>query len=345
MLRPTRLAVVLALCAIAGVGFPPVALGSEQLEEQLDIRPNNATQGQARDVADQLLRLGAQERQAGQYQRAIAAWYQAIEIYNALGDMTSAGIAYDFIGLTHTQLGQFGAAEDTLRRRLAVAQDNRDFIGQVRGWNNLGSLFVQRGQLLTAQDAFQTALDIAVSLDDHGGIGLSLSNLGLVAQSQGNLQDALKYYEAATEYRFRAGDLVGEANSSNNLGAIYARLGQEGSALGAYLVARDAAQRGGDLSNWLRSLDGLIDIYLGRRDAIQVQRFVAERVNLTNRSTVSAFQRFLTLVRLGEYYTLTEDRAAAIATYEQALVLARQLEENSWEGALMNRLQSLRQGA
>ncbi|MEB3268161.1 MAG: tetratricopeptide repeat protein [Leptolyngbya sp.] len=336
---------VLLLALWLGIGAiaPPLALASEQLERQLDIRPGNATQGQARDVADQLLRLGSQERLAGNYEQAIAAWYRAIDIYNALGDMTTAGIAYDYIGLTYAQLSRYGDAEDTLRRRLAVAQDNRDFLGQVRGWTNLGTVFIQRGQLTTAQEAFQTALEVAASIEDDGGIGLSLSNLGLVAQLQGHLNDARKYYEAATGYRLRAGDLVGEANSSNNLGAVYYRLGEEGSALGAYLVARDAAQRSGDLANWLRALDGLIEIYRNREEVPQVQRFVEERVALTSTADTSPFQRLLTLTRLGEYYTLAGDRAAAIQAYEQALVVARQLEENSREAVLINRLQALRQ--
>jgi tetratricopeptide (TPR) repeat protein len=343
LMRPQSCALLLALLLVGGATYPGGVAASEQLERQLDIRPNNDTQGRSRDVADQLLRLGSQERLAGNYDQAIAAWYRAIDIYHALGDMTTAGIAYDYIGLTYAQLSQYVEAEDTLRRRLAVAQDNRDFIGQVRGWNNLGTVFIQRGQLATAQDAFQTALDVAASIEDDGGIGLSLSNLGLVAQLQGNLNDARKYYEAATGYRLQAGDAAGEANSSNNLGAIYYRLGDEGSALGAYLVARDAAQRSGDLANWLRALDGLIEIYQARAEVTQVQRFVEERVALTATVNTSPFQRLLTLTRLGEYYALAGDRPAALQAYEQALRLARQLDDPSREAVLVNRLQALQQ--
>ncbi len=340
--RPTPTAALLALCLVGGLLSPSTAHGLEQLERQLDIRPNNATQGQPRDVADQLLRLGSQERQAGNYDRAIAAWYRAIEIYHALGDLTSAGIAYDYIGLTYAQLTQYREAEDTLRRRLAVAQDNHDFLGQVRGWNNLGTIFVQRGQLIPAQEAFQTALAIGLDVGDNAGIGLSLSNLGLVARSQGNLHDARKYYEAATEYRFRAGDLTGEAHSNNTLGAIYYALGESGQALGAYLVARDAARQSGDISNLLRALDGLVEIYQDRNDLTQVRRFVEERLTLTSSSSTSPYQQMLTFTRLGEYYVQANETIAAMEAYEQALGLARQLEIKPQEAVLMNRLQALR---
>lgn len=329
---------------VSGLGMSGGAIASEQLERQLDIRPTNGTQGQSRDVADQLLRLGSQEAEAGDYDRAIAAWYRAIDIYHALGDGVAAGIAYDYIGLTYAQLGRYYEAEGTLRQRLSVAQDYRDFLGQVHGWNNLGSIFVQRGRWLPAQDAFQSALNIAEDLGDDAGIGLSLSNLGLVAQQQGQLEDARKYYEAAVGYRFRAGDLAGQANSNNNLGAVYGRLGETGSALGAYLVARDAAQQVDDLANWLRALDGLIGIYRERNDTgdlRQVQRFLNERITLTETAEATPFQRMYSWRHLGEYYQQVGNLPAAREAYGQALSIARQLEDNRQEGVLMNLLSSL----
>jgi tetratricopeptide (TPR) repeat protein len=329
---------------VSGLGFSAAAIASEQLERQLDIRPENGTQGRSRDVADQLLRLGSQEAEVGEYGRAIAAWYRAIDIYHALGDGVSAGIAYDYIGLTHAQLGRYYEAEDTLRRRLSVAQDHRDFLGQVHGWNNLGSILIQRGRWAPAQSAFQTALEIAEDIDDDAGIGLSLSNLGLTSQLQGQFEDARKYYEAATGFRFRAGDLLGQANSNNNLGAVYVHLGEMGPALGAYLVARDAAQQVGDRANWLRALDGLIDIYQNRDDRgdlIQVRRFLNERITLTAAAEATPSQRMYSWQQLGEYYQHIGDLPAARGAYEQALSLARQLEDNRQAGVLMNLLGSL----
>jgi tetratricopeptide (TPR) repeat protein len=345
--RPLRWLPLLALGGLSGFGglvLSPEAMASEQLERQLDIRPENGTQGQSRDVADQLLRLGSQEVEAGEYERGIAAWYRAIEIYHALGDGVSAGIAYDYIGLTYAQLSRFNDAEDTLRRRLSVAQDHRDFWGQVHGWNNLGSILIQRGRWIPAQEAFQTALGIAEDVEDDAGIGLSLSNLGLVAQLQGQFEDARKYYEAAVGYRYRAGDLLGQANANNNLGAVYRHLGETGSALGAYLVARDAAQQVGDRANWLRALDGLIGIYRDRNDRgdlIQVRRFLDERITLTSTAEATPFQRLQTWQHLGQYYQQTGDLPAARRAYEQALSLARQLEDNRQAAILVNLLSSL----
>lgn len=330
----------LVVVTAGGLWLSPSA-AFEQLERQLDIRPNNRTEGLSRDVADQFLRLGSQEAAAGNFDAAIAAWHRAIAIYDALGDSPSAGIAYDYIGLTYASRGRYTEAEDTLRRRLAVARDNADYRGQVYGLNNLGSVFVQRGYLNSALDTFQTALRIAEDVRDPNGIGLSLSNLGLVAQLQGNLADARKYYEAATNYRYRAGDLAGEANSSNNLGRVYRQLGEEGRALGAFLVARDAARRAGDVPNQLRALDGLMEIYRDRNEATQVRRFLDERITLTEAPETSASQRLATLVQLGQYYELTGEFLAAQEAYQAALGLARQIQDNPQAAFLANRLQAV----
>lgn len=342
LLRPLRLLLLVGCLSVGSLAASEIGEAAEDLERQLDIRPNNGTQGEARDVADQLLRLGSRERDRGNFEAAIAAWYRAIDIYHALGDMPSAGIAYDYIGLTYAELGRYTEAEGTLRRRLAIAQDSEDYRGQVFGWNNLGSVFIQRGQLSTARDAFQNALTVAEDVRDNAGIGLSLSNLGLVAQIRGHLQDARKYYETAADYRFRAGDRSGEANTSNNLGQVYRELGLDDRAIGAFRVARDAAQQADATASLLRALDGLIDIYSDRGDLRQVQRFLDERLAVTENAAASPAQRLGALIQLAEYYEQTDALRQAIETYGQALAIAQAIDDTSREAMLLNRLQGLR---
>ena len=179
-----RLVPVLTGVVLMGLGSPFAA--ANELRTQLDIRPNNRTEGLPRDAADQLMRLGGSQQAAGDYQDAINSWTQALEIYHEIGDLAALGMVYDYIGLTYGRLGRYLEAEDALRRRLAVARDNADFQGQVFGWNNLGSIFIQRGNVGLAQTAFTEALTIARSLNSYQGIGLSLSNLALAAVTRGN---------------------------------------------------------------------------------------------------------------------------------------------------------------
>lgn len=329
---------VLAI-TVAG-GILPAAQAVD-LEQQLDIQPFNGTQSQARDVADQWMQVGNQAAAAGHYDRAIAAWAEAIKIYDRLGDKVAEGIAYDYMGLTYANLGNYLEAEALLRRRLAIARDTRDLAGVVYGLNNLGNILVQNGRVLPAKAAFEEALLIAQEIPLAGGIGASLSGLGVIATLEGNSQDAAKYFEAATAYRFRAGDSIGLANSSNNLGDAYRALNRDQEAIGAYRVGLRTGQ---DLDNrpmQLRALDGLIGIYLDQEDFWNVRYYLDQRIALTLPSPQPNLQAVLTLMWLGKYYEGTGELDTARQTYGQALAMAQAIEAQAQTTELTNRLISL----
>lgn len=329
---------VLTVAAVLGLCSPLAA--ANELRSQLDIRPNNRTEGLPRDVADQLLRLGGSQEAAGQYQQAINSWSQALAIYQEIGDMAASGIAYDYIGLTYGNLGRYVEAEDALRRRLAVARDNADFQGQVFGWNNLGSIFIQRGDVGLAQTAFTEALTIARSLNSYQGIGLSLSNLALVATARGNAQEAVKLYESAANYRFQGGDRLGEANTLNGLGDAYRSLFQMADAIEAYRLALRSGRELGDLAIQLRAIDGLLAIYLNRGDLQDARTLLDQRVALTA-GQADQWQQLNTLRLLGEYYEQIGERGLAKNFYEQALAIAQRLEDSQAVVFLNNRLLDL----
>lgn len=330
---------VLVASLVGGLGLPGWAA---ELDQQLDIRPHNATEGQARDVADQWLRLGQQQAAEGQPEQAITAWQRAAEIYQALGDISAEGRVYDYLGPTYAELGRYIEAEAVIRRRLAIARDNQDLNDVVTNLNNLGNLLIRNNQIADAEAAFQEALKIATAIPSAGGIGQSLSNLGLVAALRNDLTIAADYYETAANYRFQARDLLGEANSSNSLGDVYRALDRKSDAIGAYRVAM---LNGEALSNrpiQLHAIDGLLAIYLERQDWNDVRIYLDRRTALTLNGDQPDGQTVTTLTWLGDYYARTGDQRLATETYEHALALARSLEAWSQVAELTNRLIELR---
>ena len=328
----------LALVLLVG-GVPSVALAD--IDQQLDIQPNNATQGPARDVADRWITVGQERAAEGDYTAAIAAWSQALDIYNALNDSASAGIAYDYIANAYTQLNQLDQAESTVRRRIAAARDSDDRVGEIYGLNNLGGLLLQRGQVAAAATVFQQALALAETIPHAGGIGLALDGLGQVAALQGNLIQAADYFEAATGARLEARDVLGQARSSNRLGDVYRALDRNSSAIGAYRVALRAGAEGNNRALQLDAINGLLGIYFEQDDLVNAQALLNRRIALTLSQQPADLETLTTLIWLGDYYQRTGDLATAQETYEQALGLARQLEAQPQETALVNRLIAL----
>ncbi|PSN19143.1 hypothetical protein C7271_08775 [filamentous cyanobacterium CCP5] len=332
--------IVLGAIVVGSLAIAPPVKGLD-LDQQLDIPPYNSNQGPARNVADRWLRLAADQAAAEQYESALASWAEAAEIYEALGETESLGRVYDQMGVTLARLGRYDPAEQLLRRRVAIARDNRQPAGEVYGLNNLGTLFLQRGDISVAKAFFSRALETAESIPHTGGIGLSLSNLGLVATLEGNLAEAEKYYESAIAYRLTAGDLPGRANAFNGLARVYHRSGRLTNAIGAYRVALNAGERLGDRRIQLESLDGLRAVHTDRQEWPVVARLLDRRAALTLSSADPTAQTVLTLTYFGDYYEAIGDSAAALGAYRQALNLAQDLEISLQVQQLTNRLINL----
>ena len=323
---------------LSGLGMPSSAAN---LEEQLDIRPFNATQGQSRDVADGWMQLGSQQAAADDLVQAIASWAEAAEIYRLLGDGQSAGRAYGSIGAALATLGRYPEAERALTLRIGTASDNDDPLGQVYGLNNLGNVYVNQGRLLEGQARFEEALQIARTTGDYQAIGLSLGNLGQVATQRGDLEVAARLLEAATNYRILASDYLGEAHSSNSLGDVYVALGRDSNAVGAYRVALRAGVEADNAPLQIRALDGLLGIYLKQDDLVQAKTYLDQRVALTLGVTPPNLQSALTYRWLGDYYQKAQEPELARQAYNQGLDIASELQQKSLEAEFMNRLLAL----
>lgn len=319
---------------LAGSAAP--SYGSN-LNQQLDIRPHNATQGQSRDVADRWLQLGNQQAAEGQLAQATQSWTEAAAIYAALGDTQAQAQVYSSLGNAFVTLGQYSQAERAFQLRVGTARNNNDALGVVFGLNNLGSLHLTQGQLSEGQARFEEALAVAQQTGDPRALGLSLSNLGLVATQRGDLQRAVQLLEPAANYRLLAGDTLGEAHTSNNLGDVYLALGRESSAIGAYRVGLRLGTEAEDGAVQLRAIDGLMAIYF-ERDLATIKTLLDRRIALTLNTAVPDRQTALTLRWLGDYYYATGNLTSAQETYQRGLALARSLDLKSLEAEFTNRL-------
>ncbi|MEY3298170.1 MAG: hypothetical protein RLZZ597_1430 [Cyanobacteriota bacterium] len=314
---------------------------ASNLNQQLDIQPRNATQGPARDVADQWAQLGHQQAADGDLEQATQSWQEAAAIYAALGDSQAQAQVYSALGNAFVALGQYPEAERAFQLRVGTARVNNDPLGVVFGLNNLGSIHLSLGQFDTAQTYFQEALAVAQLTEDANAIGLSLSNMGLVALRREQWQQAVTLLEPAANYRLLGGDTLGEANTSNHLGEAYLALGRESNAIGAFRVGLRLGGEAGSRDTQLRAIDGLLTLYFGREDFETAKPFLDRRAALTLTADTPDLQTLLTLRWLGDYYHATGATENARTTYSRGLALSRSLGFKGLEGEFTNRLISL----
>ncbi|WP_425483619.1 tetratricopeptide repeat protein [Halovulum dunhuangense] len=94
------------------------------------------------------LTVGHRLMEAGEYELALDAYYQAATQTGLSVDVLSA------IGSANLKLGRLGQAEDLLRR--ALDEDDRF----VPAWNNLGVVLYNRGEIGEAREAFRVAFQL-----------------------------------------------------------------------------------------------------------------------------------------------------------------------------------------
>lgn len=323
------------LCLVLPFYF--LLLGAADLNEQLNIRINNGTQGVGRNEADRLVRLGGQAQQKGLLDKAIPYWLKALTIYSEIGDVEAVGRTYDYLGLAYADLGLYREAEDALRKRLGVARANRDLQGQVIGLNNVGSLLLKKRKFPAAKTTFNEALFIARATNSPIGIGLSLNNLGLAAASQGDYNQAIKRYEEALIYRSRASDPVGEASTYNNLGDAYRATNNFWDTVRAYGAALRVARLAIDRPNQFRAIDGLVDTYNCAKNYTRTLDLLEERLKIA-RASENAYQELKSLKFLSQFYRQQGKNIEAIMVQNQAIYLAQELNETQVVAELLGEL-------
>ena len=323
------------LCLVLPFYF--LLLGAADLNEQLNIRINNGTQGVSRNEADRLVRLGGQAQQKGLLDKAIPYWLKALTLYSEIGDIEAVGRTYDYLGLAYADLGLYREAEDALRKRLGVARANRDLQGQVIGLNNVGSLLLKKRKFPAAKTTFNEALSIARATNSPIGIGLSLNNLGLAAASQGDYNQAIKRYEEALIYRSRASDPVGEASTYNNLGDAYRATNNFWDTVRAYGAALRVARLAIDRPNQFRAIDGLVDTYNCAKNYTRTLDLLEERLKIS-RASENAYQELKSLKFLSQFYRQQGKNIEAIMVQYQAICLAQELNETQAVAELLGEL-------
>ncbi|GET44449.1 tetratricopeptide repeat protein [Microseira wollei] len=311
---------------------------TDSLNQQIDnIRINNGTQGEQRHEADRLVRQGSQQQHQGNLEKAISYWWQALEIYDQIGDVEAVGRTYDFIGLAYGELRRYPEAEDAFRRRLAVARSNKDLQGQIFGLNNLGSILLERQNLPEARTTFAEALAISRSVRNFALEGASLSNLGRVAAVEKDYDLAIKLYEAAATLHRRGNDPLGEANTFNNLGDAYLAIHRYSDSIGAYGAALGIARERRAPNIQFRAIDGLVAAHGPVGRTARWLQLLQERLALA-RETENLHQQLKSLQLLAQFYQKQGNYAEAARAYHQASAIAHILHAPENRGTAGNRL-------
>lgn len=172
-----------------------------------------------------LVNLGYVADTLAQFDKAGAAYAQAITLFEEINDKSLQVTALNNLVSVYNNLGQYDKSQNAAARALALSEELNDKSGIAKSLGNLGTIHSNRGQYDKALDYYTRALALFQALNDAPNIALVLNNVGSVYNELGRFHDALNYFQQALTRHEQSGDKWNTANVLNNIGNVYKQLG------------------------------------------------------------------------------------------------------------------------
>ena len=167
-------------------------------------------------------------------------------IAKEVSDRIGEGTAYRNLGNAYYRLGKFQEAIDYHIKCLSIAKEVGDRDGEGTAYGNLGNAYCSLGKFQEAIDYHIKCLSIAKEVGDRAGEGRAYGYLGTAYCSLGKLEEAIKYYNKCLSIVKEVGDRYGEGRAYGNLGNAYCSLGKFQEAIEYYSKFLSIAKEVGD---------------------------------------------------------------------------------------------------
>jgi len=136
----------------------------------------------------------------GEYRKAIEYGFNALEIFDDLGDDLHKTSCYLIIGSAHEYLGNLDKALEQYQKSLELCSKskNKYLIANVE--NYIGEVYNKKHDIMSALDHYSKSLKIYIELHNQEGIAVAENNLGECYFKLGELNKALDHYKKSFKY-------------------------------------------------------------------------------------------------------------------------------------------------
>ncbi len=170
--------------------------------------------------ADLLLRLGEAKQRRGDFDSALGAYREAVEISAKSGQPTDEALARNALGYLHSLAGRYEPALSEATAGLARVEGERTR-GRALLLNLKGVCELRLGRLEEATTSCRASLSLFEELNDSRGQSLALNNLGIIHDRRGEIPLALESYRGAARLYERSGNVADLAATLNNIGTVH----------------------------------------------------------------------------------------------------------------------------
>ncbi|XP_078687030.1 uncharacterized protein LOC144919453 [Branchiostoma floridae x Branchiostoma belcheri] len=259
---------------------------------------------------------------------AIQYYEQYLSLVMQSGDRHEEGWAYNRLGDAHVDMREYEAALEWYQKHLKISEEKGERKDEVTVHMAVGNAYRLLGNIEQATSHFDTALQLAQQTENrHGQMGVYFSMGEMQREQLHSPRTAMQYYEQHLALARQLGDRREEVMAYHCLGNVYVNIKEYETALEWHQKHLNLSQESVDKKEQIPAHRNMGEVYriLGKLDqatayfntALQLAK---ETGYLQEEIQVNFFMGDLQREQLHLPRT-------AIQYYEQALALARQLED------------------
>jgi CHAT domain-containing protein len=200
-----------------GLGFLTLVLVLLQLYNPIYLTQKPVVAGvitQANSPTD-LVEVGKQKYQLGQFTEAIALWQQALDVFVQVNDRINQAVILSNLALAYQQLGQLESANQSIAKSINLLSGERNFQTLAQTLNIQASLQLSQGEAEKALNTWEETTEIYKTIGNQTGVNRSLLNqtqalrvLGLYSRARKILEQVNNNIAQQPDSKFKVTTLL-----------------------------------------------------------------------------------------------------------------------------------------
>ena len=189
--------------------------------------------GYKKGQAGALLNIGWGNCYVAQYEAALIAFLDALDVFAAAGDRRGETFALLAIGVVHHTIGQLPTARRHYEKSLGIAREIGDRDREAVAINSVGEALFTAGEITGALDAFESAIGTGSSDNAEFRVSVMINRATALHRLERSVE-AERELERALAAARKLGNRVGEARCLVELGRFFHARGRWDDARTAY---------------------------------------------------------------------------------------------------------------
>lgn len=283
--------------------------------------------------ADDAVYQGSALLSKGRLDGARQVFEQAVEKARGAGDELMEQRAYGGLGVTYSQMNRPVEALNHLMLALDLARSGNDAGHEAQWLGSIGEALWKFGQADDAVQAIRQGITAAHRVDDGDLEAGMLSLLGQIHASTRDLANARRYFGQALDLYRELNKVEDEIATLSSLGVLAMESGDPSHAIALYEEALQLAARADERAAAVRIYGRLARLSQQQGDEEAALEALDQAVHLAESLDNPAL-----LGQALQHLAVAQDAAgdpAAMDTYEQALVLSREVGDRYGEAMML----------